>query len=132
MNGKVTARNPALYLSLLASLFLFGFGYSYNADAASAAGEGANIQLARNGHHHGYHGHHGYRGYRGYHRGYRGYRVYRPGVYIGPGVYYGPRYRGNYWTGWRTYYRHGHRCVRRCLINRWNGAVIRCNRRCFY
>ncbi|MDI9818397.1 MULTISPECIES: hypothetical protein [unclassified Legionella] len=36
-----------------------------------------------------------------------------------------------YWTGWRTYHRrHGIRCQRSCLVNRWNGAIIRCVNRC--
>ncbi|ASQ46066.1 hypothetical protein [Legionella clemsonensis] len=52
-----------------------------------------------------------------------------------PGRYWGPRryyHRNVYWTGWRTYYyRHGYRCQRNCLINRWNGAIIRCAKRCF-
>ncbi|KTC69267.1 hypothetical protein Lbir_2006 [Legionella birminghamensis] len=55
-----------------------------------------------------------------------------PGHYYGPGyIYYGPRYYNrhyykNYWTGWRPY---GH-CRKTCLINQWNGQVIRCVRRC--
>ncbi|KTD65222.1 hypothetical protein [Legionella spiritensis] len=53
---------------------------------------------------------------------------YRPRGYI----YYGPRYRSRYyWTGGRVYYRHGLRCQRRCLVNRWNGVVVRCVRRCY-
>jgi hypothetical protein len=52
-----------------------------------------------------------------------------------PGYYHGswrPRHYGTYWTGWRPYYwRHGYRCKRSCLINRWNGSVIRCKNRCF-
>ncbi|WP_146740002.1 hypothetical protein [Legionella quinlivanii] len=60
-----------------------------------------------------------------------------PGNYYGPGyIYYGPRYYNrtyypkhyyrNYWSGWRPY---GH-CRQTCLINQWNGQVIKCVRRC--
>ncbi|WP_141676650.1 hypothetical protein [Legionella jamestowniensis] len=54
-----------------------------------------------------------------------------------PGRYWGPwrhrHYHSNvYWTGWRPYYyRHGYRCQRSCLINRWNGVIIRCVKRCY-
>lgn len=43
-----------------------------------------------------------------------------------------PRYhhhhpRRSYWTGWRYV---GHNCRKNCLIDRWNGRVLRCNRVC--
>lgn len=58
--------------------------------------------------------------YIGFHNYYGGY--YNP-------VYYGPRYYRyrTYWTGWRYI---GHGCRQSCLIDRWNGRVIRCSRRC--
>lgn len=45
------------------------------------------------------------------------------------GGHFGPKYRsrGAYWTGWRYI---GHGCKRSCLIDRWSGRVIRCNKRC--
>ncbi|KTC86605.1 hypothetical protein [Legionella brunensis] len=59
-----------------------------------------------------------------------------PGRYWGPWRHgrWGPRYyrpHNLYWTGWHTYYyRHGHRCQKSCLINSWNGFIIRCVKRC--
>ncbi|WED44480.1 hypothetical protein [Legionella cardiaca] len=52
-----------------------------------------------------------------------------PGRYWGPWRHYHrPR---AYWTGWNTIYL-GHRtiCQRNCLVNTWNGMVIRCVKRC--
>ena len=48
--------------------------------------------------------------------------------------YYGNRYRRNvsrtYWTRWRGYWR-GHRyCKKRCLISRYSGRAMRCQKRC--
>jgi len=75
------------------------------------------IQLA----HRGRHRHHRHRHHR---------RHWRGGVWwVGPGYYYPRRV---YWTGWRVYYRHGRRCVRKCLVSRRTGRVIRCKRRCYY
>lgn len=69
---------------------------------------------------------------------YGGHWYRHPGRYWGPGyVYYGPRYYHyyyaphvyrTYWTGWRPY---GYRCNRTCLVNQWNGGVVRCVRRCY-
>lgn len=64
------------------------------------------------------------RGYYG--RGYYGHRYYRRAVYAAPIVYAGYR-AGSYWTGWRYI---GHGCSRSCLVNRYNGHVIRCKQRC--
>ncbi|WP_083821511.1 hypothetical protein [Legionella drancourtii] len=59
--------------------------------------------------------------------------AYYIGYHSAPGyVYYGPRYyprhpRKLYWTGWRYI---GHGCRKNCLVDRWSGRVIRCNRTC--
>ena len=47
-------------------------------------------------------------------------------------VYYGPQYYHHhqkklYWSGWRSV---GHGCRKNCLIDRWSGRVLRCNRVC--
>jgi len=38
---------------------------------------------------------------------------------------------GMYWNYYPYYYRHGVRCQKSCLINRWNGAIIRCKQQCY-
>lgn len=59
--------------------------------------------------------------------------AYFIGYHSAPGyVYYGPQYyhrhhRKLYWTGWRYV---GHGCRKNCLVDRWNGRIIRCNRVC--
>jgi hypothetical protein len=55
--------------------------------------------------------------------------AYFIGYHSAPGyVYYGPRHhRRAYWTGWRYV---GHGCRKNCLVDRWSGRVIRCNRVC--
>ncbi|MFT4059138.1 MAG: hypothetical protein QM652_06275 [Legionella sp.] len=55
--------------------------------------------------------------------------AYFIGYHSAPGyIYYGPRHHRNfYWTGWRYV---GHGCRKNCLVDRWNGRVIRCNRIC--
>lgn len=59
-----------------------------------------------------------------------GYHTNAP-VYIGPRVYVGPRvqhhHRSVRWTGWRYV---GHGCRQNCLVDRWTGRVIRCDRTC--
>lgn len=62
--------------------------------------------------------------------------AYYIGYHSAPGyVYYGPQYyphyhpRKLYWTGWRYI---GHGCRKNCLINRWNGRILRCDRTCRY
>ena len=55
----------------------------------------------------------------------RGY--WRGGIGFGPG--YGYHRRGVYWTGWRSM---GPRCQRTCLVNPYNGYVVRCKTRCLY
>lgn len=63
-----------------------------------------------------------------------------PGRHWGPwGGPWGPdrwqnrhRHRSNFfWTGWNTmYFRNGFRCQKSCLIDPWDGSVIRCAKRC--
>lgn len=59
--------------------------------------------------------------------------AYFIGYHSSPGyVYYGPQYyhhhqRKLYWTGWRHT---GHGCRKNCLMDRWSGRVVRCNRLC--
>lgn len=65
-----------------------------------------------------------FRVYRAYPRWQYGPRSY---VYPGPG-YYRPGY---VWTPWRSYYfRYGINCSRSCLINKRNGKIFRCIKRC--
>ncbi|KTD13808.1 hypothetical protein [Legionella hackeliae] len=71
----------------------------------------------------GYYKHSGYYNHSGYHK--------YPGRYWGPwrNRYYQPTL---YWSNWYPYYyRHGYRCQKSCLINSWNGMIIRCQKRCF-
>lgn len=64
----------------------------------------------------------GYHSYYGAY--YPGYGEYYPGY-----VYYRTRnYHRAYWTHW---IRIGYACRQKCLINRWNGRVVRCVRRCY-
>lgn len=59
--------------------------------------------------------------------------AYFIGYHSSPGyVYYGPHYyhhqlRKFYWTGWNY---SGHGCRKNCLIDRWSGRIVRCNRQC--
>ncbi|QRN03696.1 hypothetical protein GH742_07345 [Legionella sp. MW5194] len=62
------------------------------------------------------------------------YFMYDHGYYPPPAyIYYGPKHRHRYyWTGWQPiYWRHGIQCQQRCLVNRWNGRILQCERRCF-
>ncbi|WP_058535231.1 hypothetical protein [Legionella saoudiensis] len=52
-----------------------------------------------------------------------GYHTNAP-VYIGPRVHH---HRSVRWTGWRYV---GRGCRQNCLVDRWSGRVIRCNRVC--
>ncbi|KTD20787.1 hypothetical protein [Legionella israelensis] len=121
MDNQTQILYPWLTAALLSSFLFLGSSVlqtTHANPAPQAAQEQANnnrIQLVHSGHRHRHHRHH---------------RHWRHG---GWGVYFGPGYhrRGIYWTGWRTYYRHGRRCVRKCLVNRWTGQVIRCQRRCY-
>lgn len=36
--------------------------------------------------------------------------------------------RNSYWTNWGYV---GYGCVSSCLINRWSGKILRCERRCY-
>lgn len=59
---------------------------------------------------------------------YHGYYNY-PAGYWQPQRYHHSNY---YWTNGRPYYhRHGYRCHQSCMINRWNGQIVRCVNRCF-
>lgn len=58
--------------------------------------------------------------------------AYFIGYHSSPGYHYVPpprAYHRNkfFWTGWRHV---GHGCRKNCLIDRWSGRVIRCNRVC--
>ena len=58
--------------------------------------------------------------------------AYFIGYHSSPGYHYAPpprAYHRNkfFWTGWRHV---GHGCRKNCLIDRWSGRVIRCNRVC--
>lgn len=65
-----------------------------------------------------------FRVYRAYPRWEYGPRSY---IYPGPG-YYRPGY---VWTPWRSYYfRYGINCSKSCLINKANGKIFRCIKRC--
>ncbi|CAM4493993.1 MAG: hypothetical protein LEGION0403_FIIPPAGN_00488 [Legionella sp.] len=55
-----------------------------------------------------------------------GYHTNAP-VYVGPRVQVQHRHRSVRWTGWRYI---GHGCRQNCLVDRWTGRVIRCNRTC--
>ena len=52
--------------------------------------------------------------------------------YHHPRPFYGPRFNNRvYWGGWRPHRGYGQNCQRRCLVNQWNGRIIRCERRCW-
>jgi hypothetical protein len=54
--------------------------------------------------------------------------AYFIGYHSAPGyVYYPHRPRTLHWTGWRYI---GHGCRKNCLVDRWSGRVLRCNRTC--
>jgi hypothetical protein len=58
------------------------------------------------------------------------YRPYNPPntiIYHGPSYYY-PK---AYWSGWTPYYYRGYTCQKRCLINRYTGAIVQCVKRCY-
>lgn len=121
MDSQTKSYKGYINTILLSSILIFGFGSMSTARAADQ-NQGNPIVIAHGGHgghHGGHHGHHG-----GHHRNWGGW-----GVYFGPGYY---RHGGAYWTGWRTYYRHGHRCARNCLVSRYSGSIIRCQKRCYY
>lgn len=114
MDGYSVKSLGLLPTLVVSSLLFLAVGFTANVHATSTQQQSApgvtnNLQLA-------YYYVHGYWG--------PGYRHY-----WGPGYYHR---RGVYWTGWRPYYyRHGVRCQRSCLVNRWNGAIIRCAKRCY-
>lgn len=128
MEGKL---NTPQYLSsrlLFLSVLLFCMMFSLSARAETLSNKLMSqaqntsvqgIQIARNER----------QRYRNRH--YRGNR-HRPG-WNGGGIYVRPGgYQRRYWTSWRPYYYRGYnRCVRRCMVDRWTGQVIRCYRRCY-
>lgn len=65
-----------------------------------------------------------------------GTHAYHGGHYRSHKAYYGHRYNrynryrnyNNYWTNW-GYINYG--CRKRCLIDSWSGAIIRCSTRCY-
>lgn len=110
MDKNSTQRYRILPLVVISFILLIGTFYSTNVRATNSISQSPGTQLAY------YNGWHG----GGWHRGGWGWG----------GGYYGVGYGVSnvYWTGWRYYGRH---CQRSCLVNRWNGHVIRCHRRCF-
>lgn len=122
MDTQAKALKIGLNTILLSSILILGFSFIPKAQATANQQQnqyqGQQINLAYNGYYHDRRGRYGRHG----------------GYYGGWGIYVAPRYNrrgGTYWTGWRSYYRHGHRCVRNCLVSRYNGQIIRCQRRCY-
>lgn len=107
---KVSSRQYKIIPALIISLaLLIGAFYSSFASATETIPQPPGTQLAW---------------FVGYHNYYGG-GYYRPNyVYSGPRY----RYRNVHWTGWRYV---GYHCQRTCLVNNWDGRVLRCNRRCF-
>ncbi len=121
MDNQTFAIQSSLSALLLSSILLLGFTFTGTSHATplTQSGQGygkTSIQLAHGGPRHRHHRHHRNRHWRG-----------------GGYMYFGPGYRrpSAYWTGWRVYHRHGRRCARKCLVNRYTGRIIRCHRRCY-
>lgn len=103
-----TKRIPKSLILTLSLMTLIGFLSSTNVQSQTLPTSPNGIQLAANGYV-------GYPGWQGY-----GYYSPAPVVYV-------RRPTNFYWTRWKYL---GHRCKRSCLINRWNGVVVRCKKVC--
>ncbi|WP_131794612.1 hypothetical protein [Fluoribacter gormanii] len=96
-------------LLVLSFVLLTGFLYTNLAKAETTCSKLSGQQLAY---------------FVGYHSG----NYYEPSPYYEPPPYHHHRHhRRFYWTDWRYI---GHGCSQSCLIDRWNGGVIRCKRSC--
>lgn len=103
---------------LASAVGLVGLGYSVNSHAAVVTTKVAQpyTQLAH------YHGNYYPRGniyIGGYPRGY---------IYFGGGYYQNPA-----WGGYRNYYPNYnyYNCQNRCLVDKWTGRVINCQKICY-